>query len=272
MNVLSVPAWHYQQFDADHDLEIPALGYGGWKKEELPFCPEKTALVVMHAWDCKTRAEFPGWHRAVEYNSRAEKIGQTVLPRILMLFRDYPIPVFHVAANATMAGPYPGYRLVQESLEKHGGVETRCLPPPKEDEVSASLKRFRLERIFPGKHNIPDIERGFSRLDFMREAMPLHKEPVSIDSDGLHAVCLDWGVNHLLYVGFAINWCLQYSPGNMNSMSDRGFLCSTIREGVTAVENRESAPLERHKEYGLWTTALKNGFVYDMEDLVACLS
>ncbi|MFO7637540.1 MAG: hypothetical protein R6W96_09550, partial [Clostridia bacterium] len=133
---------------------------------------------------------------------------------------------------------------------------------------SKTLKAFRNDHVFVGTHNREDVRKGFAKLDFMKQAMPKEGECVVVDSNQLHAVCLEKKLNHLIYIGFAINWCLQYNPGNMNDMADRGFLCSTVREAVTAVENRESARLEAHKEYALWVTALRNGFVFNLDDLL----
>jgi hypothetical protein len=79
-------------------------------------------------------------------------------------------------------------------------------------------------------------------------------------------------VNHLIYVGFAINWCLLMAPGGMVDLARHGCLCSTIREAVTAVENRESARGEREKQSALWRVALEFGFVFALEDFSAALS
>ena len=52
-----VPAWYYQQFDADYNLEFPG-SYGGWKKADLPINPERTA-ILMHAWIQAQWKSFP---------------------------------------------------------------------------------------------------------------------------------------------------------------------------------------------------------------------
>ena len=74
-------AQYYQQFDADHSLEVPGEGYGGWKSVEID--PGSAALVVMHAWDCGTLEQYPGWYRAVEYIPRSQEICRTVFPPLL---------------------------------------------------------------------------------------------------------------------------------------------------------------------------------------------
>src|SRR4051812_690723 len=73
VTAMPIRAYYYQQFDADSSLDVPAEAYGGWKEADLTFAREHTALVVMHAWDCGTRQQYPGWHRCVEYIPRAER-------------------------------------------------------------------------------------------------------------------------------------------------------------------------------------------------------
>jgi hypothetical protein len=79
-------------------------------------------------------------------------------------------------------------------------------------------------------------------------------------------------VDHLVYVGFAVNWCLLMSPGGMVDMERHGLLCSTVPEAVTAVENRETARDEREKQQALWRVALAFGFVFGLDDLLAALA
>lgn len=104
-------AWYYQQFDADFARDIPAEGYGGWKRAELPIRKAATALVVMHAWDTGTREQFPGWHRAVEYIPRADQILRDVFPPLLAAVRAAGWPIFHVVSGSSDEQPI----MVQEN-------------------------------------------------------------------------------------------------------------------------------------------------------------
>ena len=122
-----------------------------------------------------------------------------------------------------------------------------------------------------GEHNEEDVRRGFECLDFMAEARPQGEEGVAEDSRQLFALCREAGVNHLVYAGFAINWCLLLSPGGMAEMSRHGIMCSALRQAVTAVENREPARDELAKQIGLWRVALAFGFVFDVDDFVGAL-
>ena len=264
---MKLAAKYYQQFDADPALDVPGEGYGGWKRAEIEIAPEHTALVVMHAWDFGAPGEFPGWRRAVEFIPRAEAIGQSVFPPLLSAVRASPMRMFHVTGCGQYARSCPGYRRAVELA----GPEPAPAEKIAADPTLERLRKFRQERAFVGSRNAEDVGRGFGRLDFPPQARPLDDEGVAENGHQLFALCKDAGVNHLVYVGFAINWCLLLSPGGMAEMHRRGFLCSTIRQAVTAVENKETARDEHGKQMALWRVAVAFGFVFDVDDVLAAL-
>jgi len=180
--------------------------------------------------------------------------------------------LFHITNGAEYGDKYPGYQIAQDVCKKYSAdIDYPKLPHPAVDDTCDFLGNFKKEHSFVGLHNERDIDRGKKNMDFIVSAKPAGDEPVVSNAEQLHAVCLEYNINHLVYVGFAINWCLQHSEGNMNEMHSRGFLCSTIRQAVTAVENKESARTEANKEHGLWVTAVQNGFVYDLDDFTNLL-
>ncbi|MCC6730214.1 MAG: hypothetical protein IT208_12825 [Chthonomonadales bacterium] len=268
MTMLRVPASYYQQFDADWSLDVPAEGYGGWRHAELELARERTALVVMHAWDVGTREEFPGWHRAVEYIPRAEAICRDVFPGLLGAFRRSGMRLYHVVGGGDYYRRLPGYRAAAELAGPAPSAPGIVAPDPSLE----ALRRFREERVFVGAHNAGDVRRGFARLGFAPNAEPRDEEGVAEDGRQLLALCGRDGVNHLLYAGFAINWCLLLSPGGMAEMARYGLMCSAIRDAVTAVENRETARDELCKRQALWRVALAFGFVFSSADLIAALT
>jgi hypothetical protein len=153
-----------------------------------------------------------------------------------------------------LAGPAP------EPLEK---VES--------DPVVEELRRFHGDRVFPGEHNRADIAAGWPHLDFPQEARPQGEEGVAENGHQLFALCREAGVNHLIYAGFSINWCLLMSPGGMLEMARRGVLCSVFREATCAVERKETVREELNKEEGLWRVSVEFGFVFGVDDFIATL-
>jgi hypothetical protein len=264
---LRLTAHYYQQFDADLALDVPAEAYGGWRVDEIALSWEHTALVMMHAWDVGTPAQVPGWYRAVEYLPRANAIARDVFPPLLGAARSTGFRVLHVVGGGDYFRSCPGY---QRALEL--GCRPGPVPDPIEaDPVLEALRRFRSDRVFLGEHNTGEVTRGVQHLDFPPQARPTDDEGVAEDTHQLLALCREAGVNHLIYAGFAVNWCLLMSPGGMLEMSRHGVMCSVLRQAVTAVENRESARDEAHKEEALWRVALAFGFVFDVDDFITAL-
>ncbi len=261
---MAVRARYYEQFDADYSLDVPGEGFGGWKTAELELNPDRTALVVMHAWDCGTREEYPGWWRRVEYIPRANEICRTVFPPLLAAVRRSPLELLHVVGGGGYYTDLPGYR---RAVDLAGPAPDR----PEIVEPDPALERLRRFKEDLQQHNAADTRRGFASVDFPPETRPEGSEGVAENAHQLLALCREAGVNHLVYTGFAINWCLLLSPGGMADMSRHGVMCSTIREATTAVENRETARAELCKQIALWRVALAFGYVFGVDDFVSAL-
>lgn len=139
------------------------------------------------------------------------------------------------------------------------------------DELTQRLAEFRLDRVWPGAHNREDMQRSRSIRGFPSQARPLDAEGIAENSHQLFALCHDAGVAHLIYAGFAIDWCLLLSPGGMLDMQRRGIMCSAFRQATTSVESKETAREELSKDVALWRVAVNFGFVFDVDDFIAAL-
>jgi nicotinamidase-related amidase len=191
-----------------------------------------------------------------------------VFPPLLAAVRRTPLPVFHVVGgDHDYWSHLPGYQqtavLVRDTA-----------PPPRvsRDPVYERLQLLRATAGSPGVHNSADIAAGFAQLDFAPTARPVGEESIAKNGAQLAALCRAQGINHLVYVGFALNWCLLMSPGGMVDLARHGCLCSTIREATTAVENAETAREQREKQQALWRVALEFGFVFALDDFTRALS
>jgi hypothetical protein len=264
MTTVTLPTWYYEQGDADYSLDVPAEGFGGWRQAELPLSLDHTAVVVMHAWDCGSREEFPGWHAVVEYIPRADAICREVMPPLLAAVRASPLPLFHVVGAGDYYKDLPGYRRAVELAEP----EPDSPPRVDSDPVLDRLRDFEFGPYHYAERNRADVRRGFARIGFAEACRPVGEEGVAENAAQLGGLCREAGVNHLVYTGFAINYCLLLSPGGMADMRRRGVLCSVIRQATTAVENKETARGERAKEMGLWRVARMFGYVYDVNPFI----
>lgn len=271
MSNLNVPTWYYAHFGADYLLDVPAEGFGGWQKTRLPLSTEHTALCVMHAWKNADRSKYPGIWSAVEYLPRAQEIYDLRMPRLLAAFRKAGVRIIHIESGG-YEKKYEAYsRACSLTDSRVKNLHHDRLPSPEDDTVSDELRAFRMAKVHPGTENLSDIAAACAERDIDDCVKPAGDELMVTDSDRLQAVCGLYGINHLIYAGFALNCCILMSPGGMMQMSDRGFLCSAVKECTTAVENNFSARGEWGKQIGLWHTALFYGFVYEQDDLESAL-
>jgi hypothetical protein len=264
---IRVPANYYQQFDADYTRDVPAEGYGGWKRAEVELSRAHTAVVVMHAWDCGSLGTAAGCYRRVEYLPRAGAICRDVFPRLLGTVRQKQVRLFHVVGGRDYYSGYPGSRRARELA--------RPSPPVAQVRADATLQRlreFRRDHVLVGPGNEVDTRRENARRDFAPEARPVGDEGIAEDGRQLFALCEHHGINHLIYAGFAIDGCLLMSPGGMVDMSRHGVMCSTFRQAVTAIENKETARRELAKEVALWRVAVVLGFVFDVDDFLGAIA
>lgn len=264
LSQIMLPTGYYQNFHADMTRDIPAEGYGGWKKETLPLDIRSTALIVMHAWDYGSAEKYGGWYRAAEWLPRADEIDRTILPEVVKAARRAGMTVIHVASSESYCLKYPWYR-------KETAEESASLPQIKQGPVTKQLRGFQAKNGFPGEENAQDIARAFRNGSFHPCLVPEEGEEIVVSSQRLFQFCERCGIDHLIYTGSCINWCLLDSPGGMVQMSGYGMLCSAIRQAVTGVENRESARQEWGKEMALWKIAIGYGFVYDADDFIKAL-
>ncbi|MCE9589303.1 MAG: hypothetical protein K8S99_02130 [Planctomycetes bacterium] len=267
MKTIPIRADYYQQFGADYTRDVPGEGYGGWKSADIEISAERTAVVVMHAWDVRPMAQDPAGYNECEYLPRADAICKTVFPKLLSAIRVSGFKLFHVVGRGGYYEHLPGF----QRAVALAGPAPAGQPRVENDPVRSKLDRFRYENVWPGRPNIASYERSWAGTRFHPAAQPHGEEGIAADAHQLTALCRDAGVNHLIYAGFAIGACLLISPGGMVDMQRRGVMCSVLREAVTAVENKETARRETTKEVELWRVALNFGFVFGVEEFITAI-
>jgi nicotinamidase-related amidase len=270
---MNVRTRFYQQFDADPSRDVPAENYGGWGTDDVDIDLKRTALVVMHAWDPGDPAVDQAWWRTVEYLPRAKRILEEVFPSLLSAVRSSGMQVFHVVGGSRdYYSHLPGF----QGDEINPPQSKKSMPDggfsPDSNPEYDTWNTWRDQHVFVGDHNRDCVNKSFEKLDFADLARPIGGEGVAEDGDGLARLCGQYGIQHLIYVGFAINWCLLMSPGGMIDMNRKGFVCSTIPQAVTAVENKETARLELEKQQALWRVSLEFGYVFELDSFVHALT
>jgi len=263
-----IPAWIYQQFDADYSLEYPGEGYGGWRRIDAPFDLGRCAVAVMHAWQTYPYDVAPGHWRIVEYIPRSIEICEKLLPPFLEKVRAAGVRVIHINSDESAVAHYPGHKKIRELA----GENPEKVAPIEIHGATRELRDVKRRIAYPGEHNLPDLKiRSGLSYDFDSHVLPAGDELVMTTGEEIVAACRAYGIDHIIYTGFAINFCLLMSPGGWLDLSRYDITCSAVKELVTAVENKESCREETHKQYGLWHIALCFGVGLEAADFINAL-
>lgn len=264
---ISVPAHFYQQFPVDYLATHPAIGFRGWCTRILSMPLEESALVPMHLWNVGLVKElpwgpdspYPGWTRMAEWVPRCRRIIRETIPPVFEAARAAGLWIVHVASSASYAERYSGY----EKVKALAGPEPE---PPTGAVKSDWVEEHTLERF--GEGHSEDVAAGSRYLDFPPDLRPLDEEPVVVTTHQFNTFLREQGIWNLIYVGFAINWCLWFSPCGMSDMRRLGYRCSTIRQCVTTVERKESAPGMVNLQEAMWRTSLMFGYILDDQPFI----
>lgn len=267
---------YYRHYPFDFsEGKIGAIGFKGWGESiEIEAPAEETALIAMHIWNVGFDPNLPFSSEGkagpvmemLEWASRSIPIIKTEIPPILKAARDANIQVIHVASDEHYAMKYPGYR---RTLDIAGNEPPGLPKAPRHDEIKPpdDVK----DNLLFGEKFKESLKYYTPNFDFPDLAKPLDSESVAFTTHQLNEVLRKHGIWNLIYIGFAINWCLWFSPCGMVDMSRLGYRCSCIKEAVTAVESKESAVGELHKQEALWRTSLMFGYVHRAGDFIgAC--
>jgi len=252
-----------------------ATGFKGWGDSiDIEVPAEEIALIAMHIWNIGFHLELQfspqGKAGAVmemlEWASRSISIIKNEIPPILKAAREANIQVIHIASDEHYAKKYPGY---QRTLHVAGDEPPGLPKAPRYDELKPP-DEIKDNLLFGAKFK-ESLKYYTPNLDFPDLARPLDSEYVVFTTHQLNEVLRQQRIWNLIYIGFALNWCLWFSPCGMVDMSRLGYRCSCIKEAVMAVENKESAVGELHKQEALWRTSLMFGYVHSAGDFIqAC--
>ncbi len=269
---IQVP-WHfYKHYPADFTAwSRAARGFRGWTSESRDLDLSHTALLLMHLPDAGLTPDSewgpnsrrPDLLGTVEWVPRTMDLCTHRLPPLVAAARAAGLQVVHV--QGAIQDP-------KEPCAARSLAEAGAPPPPDPDSLAgdAEVRARHTRDVFgpmPGRPpGSPEHEPGLPAL-----LRPQGNDLVVAESWQLHRLMKKRGITHLVYTGWALNWCLWFSPCGMSDMQRKGYLCSAVRGGCVAIENRESADAEANLEYAYWKTTTMFGYLFDLHELTAGL-
>ncbi len=270
--IVKVP-WHfYQHYPADLSAwSRAARGFRGWTSEVRDLDLRHTALLLMHLPDAGLTSDTewgpdcqrPDLLGTVEWVPRTMDICRHRLPRLVAAARAANLQIVHVYGSIQDTTEPCTAKSLAEAGEPPP-VDTDRLTP--NSEVSQRHRRDVFGPMPSRPESSPDHVPGLPE-----ELRPKGNDLVVAQAWQLHRLMKNRDITHLIYTGWALNWCLWFSSCGMCDMQRKGYLCSAARGGCVAIENRESADTEGNLDYAYWKTTTMFGYIFDLHELTHAL-
>ncbi len=214
MTTLTMSVRYFQDSTPDH---VPCREENFVRREVVMALPlAHTALVLVDMWDN---------HFIESWLERATKITKEAVVPVLQAARGAGITVVHA--------PSPPIAKTYQQLKRHTPAPPTAQadwPPVEFRARSGEYAAFRGPRSQPpGIPGIPQL--GMSPLVEVRE-----DEYVVATGDQLQEVAEERGILHMIFAGFATNWCILNRDYGMRAMAQRGYNLILLRDATAGVE------------------------------------
>ena len=205
---------------------------------EFPLPVEQTALVLVDLWNK---------HHIESWVERATKMLLEVIVPLIETSRKAGITIVF-APSPDVLQSVPGKYTVYEGKAKAKPPKTEATWPPGDFiQREGEYELYRNPR-----RQYPDISVHWpeSPVFDMGSSVTVRDGDIVVASgDQLHDLCEERGILHLLYAGFATNWCILNRDYGVVDMSTRGYDIIIMRDATEGVEFPDT--LE-----GRWATEL----------------
>ena len=244
MQRLRVSARRYLTYSPPGEQSIEANFR--YQELDLELDTGDTALILVGCWD---------HHYIDTHLGRAKEIVSTTLAPFTDFCRRAGILVVHA----------PGLGVIERYLDWMANPEDwdREAPEPDwpPDEFRERTGPYSELTLWPSTPSM-DAWSDYSgnRMGIMPELGPEPGDVAVADGDQLHSLLRDRRILHLLFAGFATNWCVTNKNYGMRAMSTRGYNVVLLRDATTAVETHHSYQDESMKETAIRTAEMMTGF------------
>ena len=242
---IEVPARRYLTHAKADEASVEA----NFRYEEkvLHIETDQTALILVDCWD----------HHYIESHlRRAKEIVGTRLAPFAGFCRNAGILVVH-APGLGVADRYTDWMENPEDWDRDPA------PPdwPPEEFRQRTGPYAELDRGFTSTPLLREwMDYGRNCMGIMPELGPVPGDVAIADGVQLHALLSNRRLLHLLYAGFATNWCVPNKDYGMRAMAARGYNIVLLRDATTAVETHETYEDELMKRVAIQTAEMMTGF------------
>ncbi len=219
MKTLSLRVRYFQD---STPVDVPCRETAFIRREfEMPLPIEETALILVDLWNV---------HFIESWIERAKRVTTECVVPVLDAARQVGMTIVH-APSPSVAAQYP-------QLERHKPPEPgvpSTWPPPDFRSRSGDYAVYRGPRSQP-----PGIGIHWDKLAPQLSISPAidvqEDEFVIATGQQLHELLEERHILHLLFAGFATNWCVLGRDYGIRSMARYGYNIVLFRDATTGVE------------------------------------
>lgn len=224
------------------------------RQVEMALPVEETALVLVDLWNT---------HFIETWLERAVRVtNEEVVPAI---------EAARVAGLTIVQAPSPEIAAKYEQLQRHvaaAPVAEPDWPPAQFRAREGEYAAFRGPRSQPpGIAGHWEAHKG--KLDMSSAIDVREGDSVIATGDQLHELARQRGIVHLIYAGFATNWCILNRDYGMRAISRHGYNMILLRDATMGVEYPDTVDECFATEMAIREVETQIGFTASNEDFLA---
>ena len=219
----------------------------------MPLPVAQTALVLVDIWNT---------HFIESWRVRAEHVTVTAIVPVLAAARQVGLTIVH-APSVGVAERYPQVHCDRPASDTPPAPPE--WPPPAFRSRTGPYAVYRNPREqAPGRP-----PHWADRLAMSPHIDVQAGEAVVATGAQLHALLQDRRILHLLYVGFATNWCVLGKDYGIRAMKNRGYNPILLRDATTGVEFPDTLDTLQATELAVREVEQQHGFTASNHDFLA---
>jgi nicotinamidase-related amidase len=242
-SVIALPCRYYRVY-TDESVPCDEANFH-FVERTLPVPVAEAALVLVDVWST---------HYIDSWLARARQVTQEKIVPLLEAARRIGMTVIHAPCPqvADRYGPAPSPAAAPE--------RPRSDWPP-----SAFRGIYRGGEVADfGRNPEPRLRAALDRyvteLDISALVKPLPGEPIIHTGAQMHELLAEKRILHLVYAGFATNWCVIGRDYGIYAMNDRGYNIILVRDATTGVEFHDSVASLTATNIAIREIETKNGW------------
>jgi nicotinamidase-related amidase len=237
---LDVPCRYYRVY-TDDDVPCREENFA-FVQRQLALPAAQTALVLVDVW---------ATHYIDSWLTRAADITREKIVPMMTAARQAGVLVVHAPSPFVVQRHHP------EAMPSPSPV------PSGEDWPPADFRGIYRAGGF-GRQAEPRLAAAHRRyeteLKIAAIAAPQETDEIIADEQQLHELLKDRGILHLVYAGFATNWCVTGRDYGVISMNARGYNIILVRDATAGIEFHDTIEAETATQIAIREIETKYGW------------